>query len=241
MGGAFEGILIIGVAAVLYLLSLVIKKKARLHHVFSNDSRAENILTSLTDAVEDGGAIHLDSTGMADPSRAVTIELAETIAADNAFSGEPLHAASDNGLITPALQDAIANGMNKSGLENDYSSDSVVFSGFSALSHQAAALTFNGDEAASLHINTGSYGAEAALQSLAYDGYERIVSCGENPTAQSVAFLSGDDALIAEEIFESAGAVTGRKSVNAGLLTMDVLRLAVAVGLIAGAILAFLG
>lgn len=245
MSSSLSGLIIIIVTIFFYTICLLGKNKFSFNNLYYEKRKAKSLRSQISNSVEEGTSVHCDISN-SDESGAITggtlmaLETTRKLSNQLSSSDEPLFITNNNGIVTFFEKDALKNGMKQSGLENEYDPNCSVYAGFSPLSHQSGMISILDGATSAVHLNMGSFGAEIALQDLAFDSSEGIITAGESLTSQAVAYVTADEPFFGEEIFELPQAIESKSGLDSSLIVMDLLRFGLILGLVTGTLITIL-
>lgn len=245
MSSSLSGLLIIIIVIFFYTICLLGKNKFSLNNLFYEKRKARALRSQISNSIEEGSSVHcdisnLDESGAITGGAMVALNTTRKLSSQLSSADEPLFITNNNSTVTFFEKDAIKNGMKQSGLENEYDPNCSVYAGFSPLSHQSGMISILDGSTSAVHLNMGSFGAEIALQDLAFDSSEGIIAAGESLASQAVAYVTADEPFFGEEIFELPQMVESESGLDSSLIVMDLLRFGLILALIAGTLITIL-
>jgi len=139
-------------------------------------------------------------------------------------------------------QDTLQSGYRAAGAEDQYRFTTGRVTGLAPFSYAAGTLPVASDENVSANVVIGDFGAESALIAEAADRENSdLIAASDNPSAQSIYFVTAQDPLIGEELFAAGAYVGAGASHEASLQVQDILRWLVILAILGGAFLKLLG
>lgn len=198
-------------------------------------------------AVEDGSRLHvsLGESSIISPTNAsalVGLSTLERIGALSSVSDRPPIATSGDGTLAILSQDTLRAAYRIANISDQYDSSQARLAGPTPFSYVAGTLPVIRDEHVSANILVGNFGPEVALLADAADREDSfMLAASDSFAAQAVLYAAAREPLIGEELFAIPAYLQAGSMYLAGLRAQDVLRWVVVVGLLGGAILAFLG
>ncbi|MBN2047229.1 MAG: hypothetical protein JW750_05245 [Anaerolineaceae bacterium] len=198
-------------------------------------------------AVEDGTRVHVavGSADLLDPNGSASlagIKVVEQLAKSNAASDRPLVSTTSEGAVALMLQSRLRNTYRNLNLSDQYNPLSGRMTGPTPYSYIAGTLPVLHDEHVSVNVMVGQYGPEVGLLSEAAKR-EKSYLIGSSPslTAQAVLYASGNEPLLAEEIYTMPAYLDPSPKMIAGVRVQDVLRLTLIGVMVAGSVLKLVG
>jgi len=157
-------------------------------------------------------------------------------------SDRPPVTTSGDGVITILSQDTLQYTYRSLATEQRYDPTNARLTGLTPLAYAAGAMPAIHDEQVSANIFAGHFGAEVALLTEAGERSQILTMAGSDALpAQAVLYATSDEPLLGEELY-AAGAYLGTDAVHfASLRMQDILRWALVVIIVIGAILKLLG
>jgi hypothetical protein len=193
-------------------------------------------------SVEDGTRLHisLGSGSLLDMrggSALAGLAMLRHIAERTSVSDEPPVASTGDPVVGLLSQETLQAGYHAAGVEELYAPTAGRVTGLSPFGYAAGAMNISQDENVSVNIMIGHFGPEAALIA---DAAERenvtVVGASDNLAGQAVLFANTQDALIGEELFSTGAYLGAGASHVASLTVQDMLRWAVIIILLVGAV-----
>jgi hypothetical protein len=198
-------------------------------------------------AVEDGKRLHV-SLGKSslieptNPSALVGLSALERIAQLAIMSDRPPIATSGDGALSILSQDTLRAAYRTNNALEQYDPDRGRLAGPTPFSYIAGALPVFRQEQAASHILIGSFGPEVGLLTQAADQQRAFtLAASDSLPAQAVLYASAQEVLIGEELFAIPAYLNAGPAHTASLRIQDILRWALILVLIIGAILKTLG
>lgn len=143
----------------------------------------------------------------------------------------PILAVNDSTAL-PLAQDTLRRAYQSRALLNRYTSAARWYPG-GALGLSAALTASMGDDRVGANILTGNFGAELALAAgAAARRDQRLIATSALLEGQAVAYVMSDEGLIGEEVFAAGAYMGGAASQIAGIVTLDVLRWLLVLGIL---------
>ncbi len=241
MSSSLTGLILIVACLFLYMISLWRKNKILLTLRTPSKEKIDALRHRIANSMEEGAGVHIDISNSSENavisgSAQVALQTVRTLSAQLAPADQPLQVTNNQSALTFFSREAVQNGVRQSGLENEFNPDSSVFVGYSPLTHQSGLIAQLKGEQSALHLNIGAFGAEIALQDLAFDNTEGLIAAGENPIAQAVAYGTADESFIGEELFELPEALKPHPGTDSSLVVMDLFRIGVILAILGGSI-----
>jgi hypothetical protein len=233
-------LIILAVSAFLFLIITLWKRKspAKLREIPALTQLARMLGLS----VEDGTRLHisLGSGSLLDVrggSALAGLATLRHIAERTSVSDKPPVASAGNPVLGLLTQDTLQAGYKAAGVEELYTPTTGRMTGLSPFGYAAGAMHIPQNENVSANIMIGNFGPEVALLSDAAErGHVTMIGASDNLAGQAVLFANTQDALIGEELF-ATGAYLGAGASHAASLTVqDVLRWAIILILLGGAV-----
>lgn len=132
----------------------------------------------------------------------------------------------------PLAQDTLRRAYQSRDLLNRYSPTARWYPG-GALGLAAALTASMGDDRVGANVLAGNFGAELALAGgAAARRDQRLIATSALPEGQAVAYVMSDERLIGEEVFAAGAYMGGAASQIAGIVTLDVLRWLLVIGIL---------
>lgn len=149
---------------------------------------------------------------------------------------------SGDGVVNLMAIDTLRNSYRSAHLQQRFHPLSGQVTGVSPYSYMAGAMLAQRDDNRTLTVALGSFGPEVGLLA---DTSERMqahtIGGTDNLLAQAVLYATSRSPLIGEEFFAASAYTQGTAIQIASLKTQDVLRVLLAAGIVAGAVLKALG
>lgn len=235
------GVGVLGLAVILFILFLLIRRKTPA--VFRRIEAFERLNRAVGIAVENGTRLHL-SLGRGNlfsargGSALAGLALLRRLSERTSVSDRPPIATSGDPTLAILSQDTMLSGYRAAGAEEQYRFSAGRLTGLAPFSYAAGTMPIARDEGVSASVVMGDLGAEAALMAEAADRENNsLVAASDNLSAQAVFYASAQEPLIGEELF-AGGAYTGAgPSHQASLNTQDILRWLIIVAILAGSVL----
>ncbi len=234
-------LLLVAVALLILVLAWTRRRGARPPTIRAIEA-LDDLPVTVGDAVETGQRMHVSlgtgSIGQADTAATLAgLTVLEQIASVATVSDKPPVVSTSDGAAMLLAQNVLENVYKQQNIPDRYDPDSARVIGLSPISFGAAATALIKDESVAGNLIVGQIGQEAVL--LAEAGQRAgttTIASSPDPAAQAVLFAAADHPLIGEDLF-AAGAYIGRKPAHlASLITQDVLRLIIVVGILMAAL-----
>ncbi len=133
----------------------------------------------------------------------------------------------------PLAQDTLRRAYQSRGLLNRYAAGSGRWYPGGSLGLAAGLTASMGDDRTGVSVLVGNFGAELALAAgAAARRNQRVVATSALPEGQAVAYVMSDERLIGEEVFAAGAYMGGAASQIAGIVTLDVLRWLLVIGIL---------
>lgn len=197
-------------------------------------------------AIEANRPVHLSagSAGLGDQSTLLALANAELFyrAAQQAAIGatSPLITTSDSTMI-PLGYDILRRAYASRGLLNRYRANRVRWypAGPRSLAYAAMLTASMGVNNVGVNVLVGSFGPELALMGeVAARRDQALLAASDQLEGQAVAYAFADQPLIGEEIYAAGAYLGDSASQRAALVTQDLLRWLLILGMVAGALAA---
>ena len=193
-------------------------------------------------AVEAGSRIHISVgregvTGSKTASALVGLAMLERIARAASVSDRPPVVTSGDSTLTILSQDTLRTTYRNVNAENLYDPAAGRLTGLTPFSYAAGAMPVIHDEQVSSNVLIGNFGSEIALLTEAAEqGGSVTIAGSDDLTAQAVLFATAQEPLIGEEMFAGGAYLNAGPAHIASLRAQDILRWALIVVILAGAI-----
>jgi hypothetical protein len=198
-------------------------------------------------SVEEGTRLHvsLGHGGLLDPrggSALAGLAMLRSVAEKTAVSDKPAVASAGEPVLGLLTQDSIQAGYQAVAANDAYLPTTGRVTGLTPFSYAVGTLQIAQNEDVFANIVIGHVGSEIALLTEVADREgQTMIGASDNLGGQAVLFASAHDPLIGEELF-AAGAYLGAGASHVASLTVqDILRWAVIVVLLGGALAKFAG
>ena len=157
-------------------------------------------------------------------------------------SDRPPVSTSGDGVITILSQDTLQHTYRDLATEQRYEPTNARLTGLTPMAYAAGAMPVIHDEFVSANLLAGHLGTEVALLTEAGERSQSLTVAGSDSLpAQAVLYATSDESLLGEELY-AAGAYLGADMAHIASLRMqDILRWAIVVVIVLGAILKLLG
>jgi hypothetical protein len=192
------------------------------------------------EAIEADRPVHvaLGNTGLGQNTTLLSLasaELAYHVMQRAVIGGStPIISVSETSAL-PLAQDTLRRAYQSRGMLSRYSSTNARwYPGNGRALAFAAALTASvSDDQVGTNVFAGNFGAELALAAgAAARRNQRIVATSTLLEGQAVAYVMSDERLIGEEVFAAGAYLGGSASQIAGIVTLDVLRWVLIIGIL---------
>jgi hypothetical protein len=207
----------------------------------------ETLSTAMERAVEAGERVHMslgvgNLLGAESATALAGISTFSKVAEATAIGDKPPVMTAGDGVLALLASDNLQTAYARAGYAHRYDTSSARMLGPTPLSYVGALPSILGGEHVSLHILSGSFGAEAGL---AADMGERaratVIAGTEDVRAQALFYATADYPLLGEEVF-AGGAYMGMKGTHrSSLIAQDVLRILIVVVVIVGSLVSLVG
>ncbi|MBI3242210.1 MAG: hypothetical protein HYZ49_07955 [Chloroflexi bacterium] len=235
-------------AALLILLFWFLARRSGRPPALREIEAFQNLPQKVGEAVESGKRVHVSLGSGAVGGKNTVAALAglsvlETIAEAATISDKPPIVTSGDGVSTILAQDTLRRVYKQQNAEDLYDHLAGRLAGPTTMSYTAGVMTTLKDESVSTSLLIGSYDREVALMAdagLSQNAHQIIGT--DSTQGQALAYVSGDHALIGEDMFASGAYLAGGKPAHRASLQMqDVLRLVVVAAVVGGMIAKILG
>ncbi|HSB90894.1 MAG TPA: DUF6754 domain-containing protein [Anaerolineales bacterium] len=236
--------IVAGLAAALIVLTVAERRwPTTLRRVAAFDA----LDSAIERAVEGGERVHLSlGTGSligsdCAPALAGAIALAK-VAEATTMSDRPVVASAGDGALAVLAQEALRGAYARTGAKEQYRATSGRMLGPTPFSYAAALPVILSSEKVSVHLLTGSFGAEGALAADMGERQKAFVLAGSDEIqTQALFFTTAEHALIGEEVFVTGAYLQGSGMQRASLRLQDGVRLALVAAILLGTLLRTLG
>jgi hypothetical protein len=198
-------------------------------------------------AVEAGKRLHIslgrgNINDLQGGSTFIGLTILDRCARDASNSDRPPVTTSGDGLVTILSQDTLQSTYRSLATEQRYDPTNARLTGLTPMAFAAGTMPTIHDEQVSVNILAGHFGAEIALLTEAGERSRSLTVAGSDSIpAQAVLYATTDEPLLGEELY-AAGAYLGAGPAHAASIGMqDILRWALVVIIVIGAILKLLG
>jgi len=198
-------------------------------------------------AVEDGSRLHvsLGSANLLGPQAAsalVGLSMLDRIAQLSSISDRPPVATSGDSTLAILSQDTLRSGFRSANALDQYDPTRGRVAGLTPFSYAVGVIPTLVDESVSANILAGHFGPEVALIADTADQHGSFTLAGSDSLpGQAVLYATAQEPLIGEELFAGGAYLQAGPMHAASLRTQDVLRWALAGGLVLGALLKLVG
>ncbi len=239
------GLAIIVLAVILLILfSAVQRKKAP---TLRNISALTRLYRAIGLSVEDGTRllVGLGNTSLLTGNAGAPLAglgMLRRLAERTSLSDRPPVAVAGEAPLALLAQDTLEAGYREAGAGELYQPTTGRVAGLTPFSATAGTMPLFRDERVSAAVFMGHYGVDAALLA---DAAERenafAVGASDDLAGQAVWYAAAPEALIGEELFAAGAYIGGGPAQTASLTVQDVLRWAIILVLVSGAVLKLLG
>jgi hypothetical protein len=198
-------------------------------------------------AVEAGKRIHI-TLGYGNPispqiaSAWIGLGIVERIARLASVGDLPPLASSGEGATAILSQDTLRSTYRSIGAAGQFQPGYGQVTGLTALSYAGGTIPVISDGQVAATICAGHFGSEIGLILEASERQRSLTLAGsDNLTAQAVIVAAADEPLIGEELFATSAYTQPGIMQNTNLQAHDIIRWLLIIGLVAGAVLRFLG
>jgi hypothetical protein len=198
-------------------------------------------------SVEDGRRVHV-SLGKSsllettNTSALAGLNTLERITQLSMMSDRPPVVTSGDGALSILSQDTLRAVYRGGNVLEQYDPDRGRLAGATPLAYIAGSIPVFRDENASAHILIGNFGPEVGLLIQAADQQGAFtLAASDSLPAQAVLYATAGETLIGEELYAAPTYLNAGSPHLASLRVQDILRWVLVVGIVAGAVLKFLG
>ena len=207
----------------------------------------EGLSAAIERAVEAGERVHvsLGTGSVIGPESAPAmagLAVLSKVAAATVMSDRPAVATTADGAMAILAQDTLRSAHARVGAADRYQPTAGRMLGATPYSYAAGIPVVLATEGVSVHILTGSFGAEGAL--VADFGERRhafVIAGSDDVHAQALLHATADNPLIGEEVFAGGAYLNAGVFHGASLRAQDVIRVLVILAILAGTLLRTLG
>lgn len=198
-------------------------------------------------AVEDGSRLHMSLgsggiTGTESGVAFLALSMLRRITAITSESDIPPLASAGEGALAILTQDTLQGVSEPAVAGPENVAANAVLTGLTPFSYAAGAMPLAGDATVSSNVLAGRFGSEAALIADAGErGGSFSLAGTDDITGQAVLFATAQESLIGEELFAGGAYLQAGATHKASLHAQDVLRVLIAIVILAGGILKLLG
>lgn len=198
-------------------------------------------------AVEDGSRVHVSlGTGSvigSDSAPALAgLAMLSKIAAKTSISDKPVVATAADGAMALLAQDTLRTAYAEAGASGRYEPISGRLLAPSPFSYAAALPTMLATEDVSVHLMSGSFGAEGGLAADFGERKHALVMAGtDDVQSQALLFATAQYPLIGEEVFATGAYLDISRMHRSSLRTQDIVRYLIVLAILAGTIARTLG
>lgn len=198
-------------------------------------------------AVEDGSRVHVSlGTGSvigSDSAPALAgLAMLSKIAAKTSVSDKPVVATAADGAMALLAQDTLRTAYDEAGASGRYEPISGRLLAPSPFSYAAALPGMLATEDVSVHLMSGSYGAEGGLVADFGERKQALVMAGtDDVQSQALLYATAQYPLIGEEVFATGAYLDIGRMHRASLRTQDLVRLLVVAAILLGTVARTIG
>jgi hypothetical protein len=198
-------------------------------------------------AVEDGSRVHVSlGTGSvigSDSAPALAgLAILSKIAATTSMSDKPVVATAADGAMALLAQDTLRTAYDETGARGRYSPTAGRLLAPTPFSYAAALPTMLDTEDVSVHLMSGSFGAEGGLAADFGERQGAMVMAGtDDVQSQALLYATAQYPLIGEEVFATGAYLDIGQMHDASLRTQDLVRYLVALLILLGTVARTLG
>lgn len=239
------GLGIVGFAAGLMAIAGLLHRRSpfsfRKIAAFSRVRRAVGLV------VEDGTRLHvsLGHGNLLTQSGAAALaglSLLRRLGEMTSLSDRPPMATTGDSILNMVGQDTLRAAHEAVAVEQPFDVNNGRLTGLTPFSYAAGVMRDIRDEGISTNVLIGNFGLEVGLMTEAADRQGAVViAASDNLPAQAVLYATTSDPIIGEELFAAGAYVQAGPLHAASLLVQDILRWAIIIVLILGAVLKVLG
>jgi hypothetical protein len=151
-------------------------------------------------------------------------------------------ASAGDGALAVLAQDALRGAYARTGAKEHYRATTGRMLGPTPFSYAAALPVILSSEKVSVHLLTGSFGAEGALAADMGERQKAFVLAGSDEIqTQALFFTTAEHALVGEEVFVTGAYLQGSGMQRASLRLQDAVRLGLVAAILIGTLLRTLG
>ena len=231
--------------AVLMVIFALIQRRFPIS--FRNIPAFSRIRRAVSLVVEDGTRLHV-SLGHGNlqtqfgAAAFAGLSLLRRLGEVTSLSDRPPVATSGNSVLNIVAQDTLRAAHDAVAVEQSFDINNGRLTGLTPFSYAAGAMPTIRDESVSTNVLIGNFGIEVGLLAEAADRQDAVViAASDNLPAQAVLYAASPDPIIAEELFAAGAYVQAGRMHSASLLTQDILRWLIIIGILAGAVLKLAG
>jgi hypothetical protein len=241
----YGGLILLIISAVLVLVFALLRKE--FPYTLRDIPTFARLRRAIGLAIEDGSRVHfsIGRGGLNMPwSAAAFVGLATVrrVAELTSVSDRPSIVTSGDGALNVLSQDTLKASYVAAVAPERYDASMGQVTGLTPFSYAAGAIPVMRDENISTNVIVGNFGLEVALMADAaerQDNFTMVAS--DNIPAQAVLFAAGSNPLIGEELYAVGAYVQAGAVHTASLRVQDLLRWALIVAIVVGAVLKLVG
>jgi hypothetical protein len=235
------GLLVVGF--LLYAIVSLLARLGRLRPNLRRLSAYEALEGQVGEAIESGGRVHVSLAGnsIVDENTATSVaslDLLGVVSERSAISDRPALGTTADATTLPVIGDTIRHAAARKDALEDYDPVAARLVALDPLSLAAGATSLIVDENITANVLIGSFENEAILITEA--GSRRGLSqtvASDRLEGQAVGYVAADHPLIGEELYVSGAYLTDKPSRLGSLVTQDVLRWLIVIGIVANVVL----
>ena len=241
----YGGLALLIISAVLVLVFALLRKE--FPYALRDIPTFARLRRAIGLAIEDGSRVHfsIGRGGLNMPwSAAAFVGLATVrrVSELTSVSDRPSIVTSGDGALNVLSQDTLKASYVAAVAPERYDASMGQVTGLTPFSYAAGAIPVMRDENISTNVIVGHFGLEVALMADAaeqQDNFTMVAS--DNIPAQAVLFAAGSNPLIGEELYAVGAYVQAGAIHTASLRVQDLLRWALIVAIVVGAVLKLVG
>jgi len=172
----------------------------------------------------------------------VALSMLRRITAITSESDIPPIASAGEGTLAILIQDTLQSAPATPGTDAQPAPTNAYLTGLTPFSYAAGAMPLALDKTVSSNVLAGRFGSEAALIADASERRGSFSLAGtDDVTGQAVLFATVQEPLIGEEVYAGGAYMQAGATHTASLHAQDVLRVVIAIVILAGGVLKLLG
>lgn len=198
-------------------------------------------------SVESGERVHLSlgtgsMIGAESAPGLAGLDLLARVASATTMSDMPVVVTTGDGALGILAQDTLRSAYQRVGEPRRYEATAARVLGLTPFSYAAGLPPVLATEDVSVHLLLGSFGAEGALAAHFGERQQAFVLGGtDDVPSQALLYATTDYPLIGEEVFAAGAYLNSGPLHRASLRTQDLLRMAIALAIVAGTVFLTLG